>query len=112
MISVKNEINYKLKIKTEREGKVMMYDFMIFAADVYETGPSVWGVILIAVLIMLLGGVVCAIIYAIQNAKRRNGNDIQHNMVESKCPSCGETLVPGKKFCTKCGNKIAIEERE
>lgn len=72
----------------------------------------VYGPILFAVLIMLLGGVVCAIIFAVQKDKRRKDNDIQDDMVESQCPNCGETLVPGKKFCTKCGYKIAIEEKE
>lgn len=35
---------------------------------------------------------------------------IPKNTLENKCPKCGETVVSGYRFCSKCGYEMEKEE--
>ena len=34
----------------------------------------------------------------------------EQNVVEKKCPNCGEVINDGAAFCAKCGTKIEEEQ--
>lgn len=36
------------------------------------------------------------------------GSKASKDMLENKCPKCGETVASGYKFCSKCGNEIKM----
>lgn len=40
------------------------------------------------------------------NVQSSGGNDKQSEGKPGFCPSCGATVNPGAKFCSKCGNKL------
>lgn len=37
---------------------------------------------------------------------KRYGSDGKREQTASRCPSCGAKIIPGKKFCADCGERL------
>lgn len=46
-----------------------------------------------------------------QNKAKEIGNNVQQS-VFTECPSCGNRISKGKKFCAKCGARVIQEEKQ